>query len=308
MGTPDFAVPTLQALVDAGYPIKLVVTQPDRPSGRGQKLTPPPVKALAQQLGIEVFQPESLKSSELARQKILSTPCDFLIVIAFGQILPLSILEHPSIAPLNVHASLLPAYRGAAPIARSIMEGDEQTGITIQWMIEALDQGDVLLQTPCAITEADTAQSLHDKLKQIGAQSLIRTLELFEKDQIVRRSQDARVGSYASKLTKEESLISFDQNAFFVHRSIMGLNPWPGAQCLMSGKPLKIWRSEFLARPAASDPGTIVEVTDKEIVVSCTEGCIALTEVQEENRKRMAVSEFLKGHQVPVGLILGSKR
>ena len=308
MGTPEFAVPTLQALSDAGYPIKLVVTQPDRPSGRGQKLTPPPVKVLAQQLGLEVFQPESLKSSQEARQKILSTPCDFLVVIAFGQILPASILEHPSVAPLNVHASMLPAYRGAAPIARSIMEGDEQTGITIQWMIEALDQGDVLLQTPCAISEEDTAQSLHDKLKQLGSQSLVRCLELFAKDQIVRRSQDARVGSYASKLSKDESLISFNQNAFFVHRTIMGLNPWPGAQCRLGGKPLKIWKSKFLPRPAASDPGTILEVNESEIVVSCGEGCIALMEVQEENRKRMPVSEFLKGHQVPVGLILGTGR
>ena len=308
MGTPEFSVPTLQALHDAGYSIKLVVTQPDRPAGRGQRLTPPPVKVLAQQLGIEVYQPDSLRASESARQKILSTPCEFLIVIAFGQILPRSVLEHPAVAPLNVHASLLPAYRGAAPIARSIMEGDEQTGITIQWMIEALDQGDILLQTPCAISEDDTSQSLHDRLKMLGSQALVRCLELFDQDQIVRRSQDARVGSYASKLSKEESFISFNQNAFFVHRTIMGLNPWPGAQCLLAGKPLKIWRSQFIPRPAAADPGTIIEVTDKEIVVSCTEGCVALTEVQEENRKRLPVSEFLKGHQVPVGLILGTGR
>jgi len=306
MGTPDFAVPSLQALIDKKFEIKLVVTQPDRPSGRGQILQFPPVKTLAIANKIPVFQPKSLKTNTEARNRVLETPCDFLVVVAFGQILPKEILDHPRIAPLNVHASLLPAYRGAAPIQRAIMEGEEQTGVTIQWMIEALDQGDVLVHAPTNISEDDTSQSLHDRLKVIGASALVECLELFSADKIVRRSQDSRVGSYASKILKKESQIRFDQSAFFVHRTIMGLNPWPVAECRLSGKTFKIHRSRFLARESHAEPGTVLETNETEIVVSCHQGCVGLLEVQFENRNRMKVSEFLKGHPVPAGLILGS--
>lgn len=305
MGTPDFAVPTLKALIDSGVQIPLVVTQPDRPSGRGQKLTAPPVKEIARAANLEVFQPESLRASEDARSKILKTPCDFLVVVAFGQILPQDILDHPKVAPMNIHASLLPAYRGAAPIQRSIMEGEEKTGVTIQWMIEALDQGDILYQLPCEITEEDTSQSLHDRLSPLGAQALIETLRLFEKDAIVRRSQDARVGSYAAKLSKKESNLSFDQSAFLVHRNIMALNPWPTAECRLSGKVLKLHRSRFLPRSGNAEPGTVVDTSDGEIVVACQQGCVGILEVQPENRRRMTAAEFLAGHPIPTGLILG---
>jgi len=306
MGTPEFAVPCLQHLIDSGYEIPLVVTQPDRPAGRGQKLQPPPIKVLAEAHSLPVIQPESLKKSSPEKERLLATPCDFLVVVAFGQILPDEVLNHPRIAPLNVHASLLPAYRGAAPIQRCIIEGDEKTGVTIQWMIAALDQGDILYQLPCEILEDDTSQTLHDRLKEMGATALIETLKLFEEDKVVRRSQDARIGTYAMKLTKAESLIKFDQQAFLVHRAIMGLNPWPSAECRLQGKILKIHRSRFLPRQATAEPGTIIETNDSEIVVACHQGCVSLLEVQLENRNRMKVSEFLKGHPLPTGLILGS--
>jgi methionyl-tRNA formyltransferase len=307
MGTPEFAVPTLDALIEKKYDIRLVVTQPDRPSGRGQKLQPPPIKTLAIERKLEVLQPESLRKDSSAVEKILNTPCDFLVVIAFGQILPKNILEHPSVAPLNVHASLLPAYRGAAPIARAIIEGEEKSGVTIQWMIEALDQGDILYQLPCSIGEEDTAGTLHDRLKELGARALVDTLQLFEKKQIVRRSQDARVGSYAPKLAKEEANISFDQPAQLVHRAIMGMNPFPIAKCQLTGKALRIFKSRFVARHTEAPPGTVIDISDGEIVVACKQGCVALVEVQLENRNRLTSREFLKGHPIPNGLILGAQ-
>lgn len=305
MGTPEFAVPSLQSLIDQGFEVKLVVTQPDRPSGRGQHIQSPPVKELAEKIQIPVYQPETLKKSE-NQKRILETEADFLVVVAFGQILPKIILDHPKIAPLNVHASLLPAYRGAAPIQRAVLEGEQKTGITVQWMIEALDQGDILYQIPCAISETDTSEALHDRLKVIGAQALCECLQLFERNKIVRRSQDSRVGSYAPKLVKSESLIKFNDNAFTVHRTIMGLNPWPVAQCNLAGKVLRIFESRFLPRHSDATPGTIIDTTDGMIVVACVQGCVGLTEVQLENRKRLKAEEFLRGHPIPTGLILGA--
>jgi methionyl-tRNA formyltransferase len=307
MGTPEFAVPSLQALLDRGYKVSLVVTQPDRPSGRGQRLQAPPVKVLAESRGIPVLQPENLRKDLEVTKKILSTPCDFLVVVAFGQILTQEILSYPKVAPLNVHASLLPAYRGAAPIARSIMEGEEKTGVTIQWMIEALDQGDILFQIPTAINEDDTSASLHDKLKVIGADALIQTLDLFKNNKIARRSQDARVGTYAAKLQKQEAFISFDQPAIFVHKAIMGMNPWPVAECQLAGERLKIYRSRFVPRHPEAEPGTILDTSEGEIIVSCQQACVALTEVQPENKKRMPSADFLRGRNIPQGLILGTR-
>lgn len=307
MGTPDFATPSLQALIDEGFDIQLVVTQPDRPSGRGQKLTPPPIKVLAQQNQIEVLQPESLRRDELSRKKILETECDFLIVVAFGQILPKEILDHPKVAPLNVHASLLPAYRGAAPIARSIMQSETETGVSIQWMVEELDMGDVLFQLPCRIEESDTSANLHDHLKTLGAQALISCLSLFERHQIQRRAQDRRVGSYAEKLQKLEAKISFDQPAHELHRKIMGMNPWPVAECQLLGQRLRIFKTEFVARQTDAEPGTIVDVGADELIVACLDGCIGILELQLESRKRLPTKEFLKGMSVPVGLILGTE-
>lgn len=305
LGTPEFAIPSLQKLIDEGFEIKLVVTQPDRPSGRGKKITPPPVKELALLNDIEVFQPESLRKNKEEREKILEIECDFLIVVAFGQILPVEILEHAKIAPLNVHSSLLPAYRGAAPIARAITEGEEKTGVTIQWMVEALDMGDILYQIPSSISESDTAETLHDRLKDVGAQALTSCLHQFENNQIVRTPQDARIGSYASKLEKAESKIDFKDTAFNVHRKIMGLNPWPVAECQLMGERLRVFESRFVPRPAEGEPGTVVDITNDEIIVACGEACVGFTLVQQENKKRMPVSEFLKGRPLPTGLIFG---
>ena len=306
MGTPEFAVPSLKSLIESSHEISLVVTQPDRPSGRGHKITEPPVKVLARENGLRVFQPENLKKNSNELESILQIPCDFLVVVAFGQILPKKLLSHPKVAPLNVHASLLPDYRGAAPIARAILEGDIQTGVTIQWMEEALDMGDILLQSICRIEESDTAESLHDRLKFLGAQTLTNCLQRFEKNEIKRHPQNPRIGSYAPKLKKEESWISFQEPASTVHRKIMGLNPWPVAQCRMAGKVLRVFRSEFLARPTlGADPGAVLDTSDGEIVVACEDGCVGLLEVQLENRKRLLASEFLKGHPIPQGLILG---
>jgi methionyl-tRNA formyltransferase len=307
MGTPDFAVPSLQALISERYDIKLVVTQPDRKSGRGQKLNPPPVKVLAEENNIPVLQPDSLKKDSEARAKILSTPCDFLCVAAFGQILPKEILDHPKIAPLNVHASLLPAYRGAAPIARSIMEGEVQTGVTIQWVVEALDMGDILFQIPCEIHEDETSETLYNKLKMNGAQALVECLALFRSDHVERKPQQARIGSYAEKLKKEEANISFNQNAQNVHRAIMGMNPWPVAQCQFMGKRMRIFKSQVVPRPVDhAEPGTVIDTSDGQILVACEASCISLLEVQLESKKRMPASEFLKGNPIPQGMILGA--
>lgn len=305
MGTPEFAVPSLKALIDNQWEVQMVVTQPDRPAGRGQQMQAPPVKNLALEHGIPVLQLSSFRKEPEALQKLKSVECDFLVVAAFGQILPDEVLSHPKIAPLNVHASLLPAYRGAAPIARAIMEGEVRSGVTIQWMIEALDQGDILYQIPCDLKESDTAVELHDRLKTIGAQALLECLARFERDQIHRIPQDPRIGSYARKLTKEEARISFDAPAYNVHRKIMGLNPWPVAECQLAGQRLKVYRSRFEPRPSEADPGTVVDITDDALVIACRDGCVSLLEIQMENRKRLPVREFLQGYPIRKGLILG---
>jgi methionyl-tRNA formyltransferase len=305
MGTPEFAVPSLKALHEHGFRIPLVVTQPDRPAGRGQRLSPPAVKVYAKERGLPVFQPESLRKSAEAMDQILRTPCDFLVVVAFGQILPQEILDHPRVAPLNVHASLLPHYRGAAPIARAILEEETETGITVQWMVKQLDMGDVLFQLPCPIQNDDTAQSLHDRLKLLGANALLSCLEQFKSQSIRRTPQDPRIGSYAPKLSREEALIQFEHNAHRVHRQIMGLNPWPGAECRLRGERLKIWKSRFLARAPKGVPGSIMEKSGEGVVVACGEACIELLELQIENRNRQTARDFLNAHPLPEGLVLG---
>lgn len=305
MGTPDFAIPSLKALVESGYEVSLVVTQPDRPAGRGQRLQEPPIKTLARSYSLPILQTESLRKDSEARDRILSCEADFLIVVAFGQILPKEILDHPKMAALNVHASLLPAYRGAAPIARAVIEQEKATGVTIQWMVEELDMGDILHQRGCDIHENETSLDLHDRLKTIGGLALIECLQKFEKNEIVRVPQEKRIGSYARKLEKSEAKIDFDAPAFSIHRKIMGMNPWPVAECQLAGERLRIFKSRFEARPAEAAPGSIVDIEDNAIIVACQDACIALLELQMENRKRLMVSEFLKGYPMRRGLILG---
>lgn len=305
MGTPEFAIPSLQALIQNKFEIPMVVTQPDRPSGRGRQLTPPAIKTLALKNNLPVFQPENLRKNESELQTILNVDFDFLIVAAFGQILPKKILEHPKVAPLNVHASILPAYRGAAPIARSILEGESETGVTIQWVTEALDMGDILHIAKSPITEEDTSLSLHDKLKDIGAKALIECLSMFANHSLIRTPQDPRVGSYAEKLSKQEASLDFAKPAFEVHRQIMGLNPWPVAECLLIGKKLRVFRSQLVGREPRAEPGTVVDTSEGSLVVACSSGCVALTEVQMENKKRMASADFLKGQKIPEGMVLG---
>lgn len=307
MGTPEFAAPSLKALIEEKYKIPLVVTQPDRPSGRGQKLLPPVIKTIAESHNIRVLQPGSLKKDSEERQEILQTDCDFLVVAAFGQILPQEILDHPKIAPLNIHSSLLPDYRGAAPIQRAVMDGAKQTGVTVQKMVEALDMGDILTQLPCEIAETDTSGRLHDKLKDLGAQALMQCLSYFEKDQIRPVPQNPRIGSYAKKLSKDEAKIDFRRSAFETHRQIMGLNPWPVAECLFAGQRLRVFESEFIARDGQADPGTIVDLQGDSMVVACAEACVGLKELQLENRKRLPFSEFKKGFPLQKGQILGGR-
>jgi methionyl-tRNA formyltransferase len=305
MGTPDFAVPSLKALVESGFEVSLVVTQPDRPAGRGQRLQSPPIKTLAQTYPLALLQTESLRKDATAREQILSCEADFLVVVAFGQILPKEILDHPRVAPLNVHASLLPAYRGAAPIARAVMEQEKTTGVTIQWMVEALDMGDILHQRGCDIHENETSFDLHDRLKRIGSLALIECLNKFEKNEIVRIPQEERIGSYARKLEKSEARVNFDSPAFSIHRKIMGMNPWPVAECQLAGQRLRIFKSRFEARPAEAPPGSIVDIEDDAVIVACQDACIGLLELQMENRKRLVAAEFLKGYPLRKGLILG---
>lgn len=308
MGSPEFATPCLKALISSDHEIPLVVTQPDRPKGRGNKLQATAVKALAIEHGLEVFQPERLKGSPQDQERITNLDFDYLVVVAFGQILPKAILEAPKKAPLNVHASLLPAYRGAAPIARAIMEGEEQTGVSIQWMVEELDMGDILYQTPCSIQESDTSLELYQRLSELGAQALLNSIEELESGSFRRQEQDPRIGSYAEKLHKSEAPIDFGRRAEEVHRKIMGLNPWPVAECQFAGQRLRVFRSAFVARNPMAEPGTVVDVTDDEIVVACSDACVSFLELQLENRKRMSTRDFLRGTPLPEGLVLGGAK
>ncbi len=301
MGTPDFAVPTLKKLIESGHEVIAVYTQPDKPKGRKQILTPPPVKTLALENGIEVYQPDSLKDGNEIKRISLMAP-DVIVVAAYGRILPKAVLEVPEKGCINVHGSLLPRWRGAAPIQWAVISGDEKTGVTTMQMAEGLDTGDILLSSEVFIKEKETAGELFDRLAELGAELLIETLEKLPG--ITPKPQDDSKSCYANMLDKELAVIDWTKSAKELECLIRGLNPWPVALTFLGGKKLKIYGADVTENEGR--PGEVTESDPKTgITVCCGEKALKLKEVQLTGGKRMKADAFLRGHPVLKGTILG---
>lgn len=303
MGTPEFAVPTLQALIDHHQVIG-VVTQPDKQRGRGKKVQFPPVKEKAVEYDLPVYQPQKARDEEfIAVLKDLNP--DVIVVVAYGQILPESILNIPKYGCINVHGSLLPKYRGAAPIQWSVLDGEEKTGITTMYMEKGLDTGDMIEKAELVLDAKETAGSLHDKLMVMGADLLLSTLEKLENKTAVRIKQDDSKSCYAKMLTKEMGQVDFTKPAKEIERLIRGLNPWPSAYTSMNGKTMKLWDADVIECDVKEEPGTVIDVTKDAIVTATGKDALALKEIQLAGKKRMKVSAFLLGYHVEKGTKLG---
>ena len=307
MGTPDFAVPCLQALIDAGENVQAVFTQPDKPKGRGYKLLPPPVKELALTNNIPVYQPLSLKKGEDADQamKVLKelSP-DLIIVVAYGKILPTEVLELPKHYCINVHASLLPKYRGAAPIQRVVLDGEKVTGVTTMLMAEGIDTGDMLMKAETEVGCDETSAELFDRLSVLGAELLIKTVNAVKDGTITRQPQDDSLATHAAMITKDMCPIDFSKSAQEIHNQIRGLSDSPCATAVYEGKRLKIYKSTIKSDEVFSkQAGTIVN--EKDFTVVCGDGkAVTFTEIQAEGGKRMKVSDYLRGKPVEKGAVL----
>lgn len=297
MGTPDFAVPSLQALIDAGHDVCAVYTQPDKPQGRKQILTASPVKTLALEHDIPVFQPNTLKNEdEQARLRELAP--EVIIVVAYGKLLPKAVLDIPPHGCINVHGSLLPRWRGAAPIQWAVIAGDEMAGVTTMQMAEGLDTGDMLLTYETKVGEKETAGELFDRLAQSGAELLTQTL--VKLDEITPRPQDDAQSCYAHMLDKQMAVIDWSKSAHEIDCLIRGLNPWPIALTTLSGERLKVFAAEKAA--GNGEPGTVLEADPKKgLTVACGEGALKLIEIQLVGGKRMKATDFLRGHAIEVG-------
>lgn len=305
MGTPDFAVPTLKRLYEDGHNVQAVFTQPDKPKGRGYKLTPPPVKVLALSHNTPVYQPESLKKNGEEYIKIIEDlKPDCIVVAAYGKLLPKAVLDIPKYGCVNVHGSLLPKYRGAGPIQWAVLNDEEKTGITTMLMAEGLDTGDMLIQRETAIGENETAAELFDRLAEMGADVLSETLEKLENGEITPVPQDEKLSSYAPMLSKDLCAIDFNNNVRNIHKQICGLSDWPCAVTMLNGKRLKVYKSEIVSyKPCGKAAGTFVG--NKEFLVACSDGVIRFTEIQAEGSKRMKAEDYLRGKPVAEGTILG---
>lgn len=305
MGTPDFASASLEALLKSDDSIVGIVTQPDRPKGRGQVLTPSPVKLLAQREQIPLLQPLKMKDPEFIRTLAEWKP-DFILVAAFGRILPSAILSLPPHGCINVHGSLLPKYRGAGPIQWAIINGETETGITTMLMDEGMDTGAMLLQEAIPITPDDTAGTLSPRLAELGGRLLVETIARLKAGTLVPKPQDASQATIAPLLKKEDGVIDWTLPATVLANRVRGLSPWPGAYTTMAGGDRwTIWRALVLPGPATKPPGTVVSVTTESIHVATGEGILAVMELQPANSRRMVVSQYLTGHPVAVGLQLG---
>ncbi|MDC8784588.1 methionyl-tRNA formyltransferase [Roseateles koreensis] len=305
-GTPEFAATALQALLARGFEVPLVLTQPDRPAGRGMKLQASPVKQLALQHGIPVSQPRSLRldgkfadEAALARDTLLAAQADVMVVAAYGLILPQWTLDLPTRGCLNIHASLLPRWRGAAPIHRAIEAGDAQTGITLMQMDAGLDTGDMLLTERVDIDAADTTASLHDRLAALGGRMIVDALDLAARDGLRPVVQPAEGVSYAHKIDKAEALIDWTQDAAQIERRLRAFDPFPGGLSHLEGEAIKIWRAE--AVPGSGRPGCVLSVDEQGPVVACGQQAVRLTELQRAGGKRLRVSAFLQARPIVVG-------
>ncbi|MCC0631581.1 methionyl-tRNA formyltransferase [Clostridioides sp. ZZV15-6388] len=303
MGTPDIAVPCLQKIIDEKYEILGVVTQPDKPKGRGKKLGMSPVKELAIENNIPVYQPIKARDKDFIDTMKSLNP-DVIVVVAFGQILPKEILEIPKFGCINVHVSLLPKYRGAAPINWVIINGEEKTGVTTMYMDEGLDTGDMILKSEVNLDENITAGELHDKIMNIGAETLKETLKLIEEGTAPREVQNHEEFSYAPIMNKSLGNIDFSKNAKEIHNLVRGVNPWPSAYTTYNGVTMKIWKTKVLEEESTKDAGTIIEVNKDGIKVSTKDKVLLIEEIQMPNKKRMLVGEYIKGNTIEIGVVL----
>ncbi len=304
MGTPDFAVPTLEKIIEAGHEVIGVVTQPDKAKGRGKKVLFPPVKEKALEHNLTVYQPRRAREPEFIEQMRALNP-DVMVVVAFGQILPKDILDIPKYGCINVHASLLPKYRGAAPIQWAVINGDAVSGVTTMQMDVGLDTGDMLLKTEVPLAEDETGGSLFDKLSTLGGELLIETLDKIQTGDIHPEKQDdSQAGEYARTLDKALGNVDFSMSAAAIERLIRGLNPWPSAYTFYNGKTMKLWKAEVVPGTDAA-PGQIVSVDKQSFTVQTGEGGLRILELQMEGKKRMDAGAFLRGCALSVGEMLG---
>lgn len=308
MGTPDFAVPTLEHIVKAGHEVAAVVTQPDKAKGRGKSIQYTPVKEKALEYGIHVYQPVKVREASFV-QLLKELKPDVMVVVAFGQILPKAILDIPVYGCINVHASLLPKYRGAAPIQWAVIRGEKVSGVTTMQMGEGLDDGDMILKATVTLDAKETGGSLHDKLSLIGAELLIETLGRLEDGSAVRIPQDvSQKGEYARMLSKDMGKIDFNQDASSIECLIRGLNPWPSAFTFLDGKTLKFWSADVLDKNYEGQPGEVVEIQKDGFVVKAKEGALKIKELQLEGKKRMSSDAFLRGYLLEVHTMLGTNK
>lgn len=297
MGTPEFAVPALEQLYQNGYEVSCVLTQPDKARDRGKKIQFPPVKEKAVELGIPVLQPDKVKGNPELIDQIKTMAPDLIVVAAYGKILPVELLDIPRLGCVNIHASLLPKYRGAAPIHRSIIEGEMETGITLMYMAEGLDTGDMIASTKTEINKKTTSL-LHDELAHMGAKLLVETLPSIEEGKAQRVSQDDSKATYAPMVFKKDGIVDFSKGPVEIERLIRGLNSWPGAHTIYQGQPMKIWEAEALEKQNLQADGTITNVTPKGIEVAAGGKTLLITKIQMPGKKPTLVSDYLKGNKI----------
>jgi len=295
-GTPDFAARHLDALLSSGHQVVGVFTQPDRPAGRGKKLMPSPVKVRAEEHGLPVFQPASLRPQE-NQQLVADLNADVMVVVAYGLILPKAVLDMPRLGCINVHGSLLPRWRGAAPIQRSLWAGDADTGVTIMQMDVGLDTGDMLYKLSCPITDEDTSATLYDKLAELGPKGLIDTLQQLADNRVQPEVQDEALVTYAEKLSKEEARLDWSLPAAQLERCIRAFNPWPMSWLEIDGQPVKVWQASVIAGPVNAAPGTIVEANKQGIQVATVEGILNLESLQPAGKKAMSAQDLLNSRR-----------
>jgi methionyl-tRNA formyltransferase len=304
MGTPDFAVPSLKILIENKLPLVGVVTQPDRPSGRGHRLMPPPVKMLAQAHGLPVLQPERIRDESFL-QIFRELAPELVVVVAFGQILPGEMITHPKFGCINVHPSMLPKYRGAAPIQWSLIKGETTTGMTIMRLDEGVDSGDILLQEPLPIEPEENFGSLHDRLAEVGARMLYRTITMIQDQSIQPVPQDHAKATLAPKIKKEDCLLDWNRRVKDVLSLIRGLSPSPGAYTYLDGKKLKIYSAKGEESPTVLPPGTVNLAEDGRLAIATSNGFVYPDDIQLENKNRMSMRDFLRGYRIGTGTILG---
>jgi len=309
MGTPEFAIPSLEAIVSSGHQIIGVVTQPDKPKGRGKKLAPPPVKEWALARAIPVYQPEKVRDPEFIRILKELAP-DLIVTAAYGQILPKEILDIPPLGCINVHASLLPKYRGASPIQQALIDGETETGITIMYMDVGMDTGDIILQRSTPIHPDEQADELHDRLAVLGGQALAEVLELFEKGRPAGRPQEHDKATYCKKIDKSMGNIDWTQSALRIKNLVRGLTPWPGTFTFLGDQRIKVWKVQEweYSKLGTYTPGQVVAADQRQgLVVACGDGFLRLVRIQGEGKKVMEDIEFLRGNPIPVGTVFRSE-